>query len=719
MINREEKQIQSLKKKVDGPKVAKHMNGTVTIGVIPGNGNQSDMLQRVFHVNVNPIYLKDKNAGNAVTPLALTASDYALWKCTKFHVRLMPLVNSSVVSGTICVQSLDQNGQAAKDENIDDLLTRPYFETQLGGRTEWRVPCRKLEGQRQGWWEVDPNAESALSFGPAVDIHLYGTTYDLLKVSGNASNMTPYTGPLWIVQVVYGYDFANWEPKPALQTLINETVSVDTVTVQENQDGQLQVTVKQPEGINKLHLMTSTADAHCLRHNFKNTGLKAVVGAAAGQSLGSTIWQGALQIGDSVAEAVPGPWSWLIKGGLWFLRRVFNPSGLNDETESTYLVYPSVEDAQRNAPVTDTGLVEPVTFEPSDTGVFTQLNSTNVQVNSAAQHSPFHVDNRFPLPIGASMQNPLTTIDGLILNGTQIKGAWSLVGQAWEPSFIHGNSTNKLQYHLKTMDVTPLGRRELTTVEFTLSPLDDVYYVVMPFITQGKVTGDCCLMGNHNNEWSEKYRTTGRGPIGDGWSIIRALAAQPSSVNFYGGFYRCQQGLTSPGAIYYTLNDAVQARPAWFGNTDDCWGCTVTWCSYNAGFLENWGLIVVNTRNKSIGYFGLTGKVNGKSGPPTRGCYVGFNLSNTIKTDPSTPGRSKLPDVDVDLEQAKRVNFGATSVDYFEDQECENDCTPVQSEGEESFDVLDARTHTDSELLRLAELLEKAGIRHRERDSNL
>nr|AVM87516.1 capsid protein [Hainan gekko similignum astrovirus] len=601
-LNREQREINALKKKTDGPKVAKYMNGTLTIGVVSGNASQSE-IQRKYHVMLHPCLLKDANTAGSLTPLSDTAKDYSLWRCVKAHVRLVPLVNASVVSGSFCIQSLDQNAESAKAVNIDDLTTRPYNETQLGERSEWRVNSRLLEGQRQGWWICDTNEDPSLCSGPAIDVHVYGRTFDLLNTS--SSILPSYDGPLWLCQLVYGFQFANWEPKPGMGTLDVETVNATDVTITTNANGELVAEVTETTG--KLHMLTTKHDKDVYRTG-RAKSFKSVAGA---ENLGTTIFQVVSGAAEAIASAVPGPWSWLIKGGLWFARRLFG-QGSNDDNIQ-FVLYPDLSQAQRDNRITDANLPGPISFGPDDHLGVTQYNTTNVQYNTATGGGEPTTIPSFPFGPGVLMENPLKMSDGTVLTKVQSWSATCFGGFS-----MNINTSRPTRTLLAAFDQVKILTHELVELRTGTQQYLEVEIYSNQFgavdgtsqwksfdgtwINSNTPTGTVILEPHHGGLYGDKPNYS-RGVLGNGHSIINFLGSQPSSVNYIGGFYKVKgiSAIQNDGAGSGPM--PVGYYPKWvdFASTT-LWVCSVD-VGNNHHYFEDTGFIFVDTQKRNIGYW--------------------------------------------------------------------------------------------------------------------
>nr|UCW36908.1 MAG: capsid protein [Astroviridae sp.] len=377
-----QREITALKRKTNGPKVSDTFKLTVTVGVVSGNTADDFGIQRSLSLLLHPVLLRDATANNASTPLSDRAKNYALWRCTGCHVRFMPFVNDSHVTGTLIFGSVDLDAQAAKPLSIDAILARPYCEMSLGGRGQWSIPQKTLRGPEEGWWKVDTNDTATNAVGPGIDIHTYGTTYNLLSVPTatttpptiGTQNLPKYTGPLCSVQVTLSFEFANWEPKPALGTLVSETISSEGVTLSTDDEQNIVLTPDVTPGWLSFNEMSQAVECHIHPH-YHFPGLKAV---APSRGLGSTIWAITDTVADVASTVLPGPWGWLFKNGYSFLRRIFGTSGSNP-TGPSYKVYASMEDAQRDVGCTnDVPLSSAVRLQMGEVRL-AQMNNTNVQ----------------------------------------------------------------------------------------------------------------------------------------------------------------------------------------------------------------------------------------------------------------------------------------------------------------------------------------------------
>nr|WOK58376.1 MAG: ORF2 protein [Wenzhou bat astrovirus 1] len=324
-----EAQIKDLKKKVDGPKEQDQFTLTVTAGIMQGNLKAGELLQREIGTWLNPLHLKDPTSGETPTPLSTRASQYALWKCKKLNVTLVPLAGSGVVVGSIGLVSLNQNSDAVPPSNLAAIQARPHVEVAIGARFQWRLQAKELEGPRQGWWLVDPGEEPTMSLGPQLEAWVYGHTINLFSYTPQQASNNQYGEGLWRVEFQVTYAFSNFQTKVGLSNMpavvVSDAGSQSAAVFSRGPDGSLEVELNAPQ--------LSENILACTR-KFSN---------AEGRSLSDVI----LGITDTVAAAVgtiPG-WGWLLSAGYQFVRGWFVKDGLGQPRLEHFYVYESLSAA--------------------------------------------------------------------------------------------------------------------------------------------------------------------------------------------------------------------------------------------------------------------------------------------------------------------------------------------------------------------------------------
>jgi len=160
------------------------------------------------------------------------------------------------------------------------------------------------------------------SLGPQVSFWTYLQTVNVL----NTSEQRVYTAPLFVIEVSCKYEFASYKPKPELGKLLSQEfdkTDSSQVTLTNTSDGAVAMTVSGG--------LARTLDS--TERSGQTSGV------------GETLWTIAGAATEGAAAAL-GPWGWLIRGGWWVIRKLFGRAA-RDAT-STYLIYPSVEDADKD-----------------------------------------------------------------------------------------------------------------------------------------------------------------------------------------------------------------------------------------------------------------------------------------------------------------------------------------------------------------------------------
>nr|UVW93791.1 capsid protein [Crow astrovirus] len=341
-----ERRLKRFERTQRGPKVQDVMKTTLTLGSV--DGNKSGDLERNMRVWFNPCLLKPKDSEGGATPMTIRASQYDLYKVNHVRVVMQPLLGSSVVTGTITFADLDQESSAAKPETIDTIKARPHVSAKIGQYRTWVIPRRYLAGPREGWWYVDTNEDPSQSLGPALNIRTYLKTVNVLGSTEKTNESPLFLGGLFLVELQVTYSFANYNPKPALSSL--EAIS-------DSHDA------KEPETDGSVFL-TNASDGTVVMGVASNSNLYAMNQRnvpASSNTKGQTLWSIASTAVNGVASVL-GPWGWLLKGGWWVIRKLFNANAMGLATTMRtrtgkalsvdyYTVYASVEDAKSDTPL--------------------------------------------------------------------------------------------------------------------------------------------------------------------------------------------------------------------------------------------------------------------------------------------------------------------------------------------------------------------------------
>nr|QBQ83077.1 capsid protein [Murine astrovirus] len=301
---------------------------TATLGTV--GANQGDKVELEMAALLNPALIKETTGSNAFGPLQMYASTHALWKVDRLTLKLTPLVGASAVSGTAVRASLNMtSGPAAPAWSA--LGARKHVDTNPGRLASLTLTAADIPGPKQGWFLTNTKQEAGFSVGGALEIHTLGKTMSTYQ---NAA----YTGPLFLAEVTGTWRFKNYEPQPGLLNL-------------------LKTEVKEPAGTVKIHSKPGEPVTMSIPANTTFAGLERL-NVTASATPGEIIWEVADAAATAVTGALPQPWSWLLRGGWWFLKRIANVKAVGSPTvvgepdggEVTFRVYASIADAQNDVP---------------------------------------------------------------------------------------------------------------------------------------------------------------------------------------------------------------------------------------------------------------------------------------------------------------------------------------------------------------------------------
>nr|ACN88717.1 capsid protein precursor [Bat astrovirus Tm/Guangxi/DX19/2007] len=363
---------------LEGPKVAVQQRITSTFGLI--GPNTSGNVEMELNFFTHPSLAKEANDGTAFGPLQALAAQYALWKIKFLTLRFTPMVGASAVSGTVVRASLNLS-QSPGGSNWSGLGTRIHMDMHPGAVSVFHLRGDQIGGPRDGgWWFTDTNEEGSQSAGPIVEIHTLGKTLSTFKDK-------EWSGPLFLVEGIGLWQFANYQVKPALGALERREAAV--VASLESTAGQPML-LELPEQNTVTQFMISLEPDTGLPdpRNQPVPGGRAPAIPNFGGSVGETVFQ-IVDIGAKLASgALPIPFGWLIKGGWWFVKRLFGRKAAPGKVP--FVVYASLADAQNNKPAIATQTTNTTTAQTEL--LVTQINSPNVGPNPTvpAQRNIIH-----------------------------------------------------------------------------------------------------------------------------------------------------------------------------------------------------------------------------------------------------------------------------------------------------------------------------------------
>lgn len=453
------------KEGLEGPKVSVQQRITSTFGLIGPNTTGNAELELNFFCH--PSLAKEANDGTAFGPLQALAAQYALWKIKYLSLRFTPMVGSSAVSGTVVRASLNLS-QSPGGSNWSGLGTRVHLDMHPGQSATFHLRGDQVGGPRDGgWWFTDTNEEGSQSAGPIVEVHTLGETMSTFQDKN-------WTGPLFLVEGIGVWQFANYQVKPALGSL--ERREAEVLADINGEAGQ-PVTMELPN-TSEVALFMDNLEPEFFNPDARNSGQ---------QSVGETIFQ-VVDVGAQLAEsAAPPPFNWLIKGGWWFVKKLLGRA--QRAGKSTYLVYASLSDAQNNKPCIATGTV---TSDAKQTKLLvTQINSPNVGPNppgtasARAGHQslypgqPFRVHSEMISELivaigpttGSLTQVPVSAIPGMIRSTNN------------SPTDVRNMAYIQTPWWVGAPGRAPDGTESLTPSKATGSYVHSLYRLVNPRFT--------------------------------------------------------------------------------------------------------------------------------------------------------------------------------------------------------------------------------------------
>ncbi|ACN88710.1 capsid protein precursor [Bat astrovirus Tm/Guangxi/LD77/2007] len=346
-----------------GPKSKFSVNVTATIGYVDGNKEHGPTLK--IATFLHPSLCKGPDEDRTFGPLQAAAAQYGLWRLSKVHIRMTPLVGSSAVSGTVVRLSANLT-QTPGSTSWGGLGARKHRDFHAGRSGAFILTRRDVAGPRAGgWWVTDTNTEGAQSAGPVIEAHCLG------KTSSTYQN-ADWSGQLFIVELTGRWEFSNYNMNPALGSLERHESETPNAKLSTDAGGEIQ-----------LELPTSSAAARFMNDPTLKRGGNA-------ESTGEIVYQIVDTAAGLASSALPPPFNWLIKGGWWFVKKAI---GRANATE-VFKVYASLADAQNNKPA--------ISSQKSMQG--TAVN-TNLQITQ--MNSPNLGGANVVFATGASPQTPI------------------------------------------------------------------------------------------------------------------------------------------------------------------------------------------------------------------------------------------------------------------------------------------------------------------------
>nr|WOK58339.1 MAG: ORF2 protein [Jingmen rodent astrovirus 3] len=511
----------------EGPRAAVGQRSTIALGQV--KTNTSGGVEVELTVPINPLLMRESSGPNTVGPIQMLASSYALWKLRWVKVFLKPLVGGSAVSGTIVRVSLNQSGEPGQN-NWSGLGARRHVDVTPGRHGTFTLEARDIPGMRQGWFDTNPNGGMGKAIGGTLEVHTYGATVSTYQAK-------PFTGPLFLVEVMCHWDFANFQSQPGLLqmevgTQTSEQSENEKATVDAKAGGPIDILVDENS---KLGIATGREPVALNR--------------AGGEQTGNTIWM----IVDSAVSAstaiFPVPFSWLAQAGWWFVKRIFGaPVSSGGKNLVRLRVFQNFEDAQNNRPCIATAASNkvPVPIE----WTYYQLTGESTGLAPAAL-APVVAD--IVIPEGPRPQSGGVRVLGMPVTYENVN-AQNYCSPEW---YVYENTA--------TIQNGALG----TFVGSKFVHLNGIQYVKDPLIVQHQVNADVVVPFDQiktvANLWFQQngtkipvanvkaYSMVAFGPSGqsDAW-VLRLYCVMEQAINYVWG---------ASGKVWKNII-TVQADPA-------------------------------------------------------------------------------------------------------------------------------------------------------------
>ncbi|AKK25320.1 capsid protein [Dromedary astrovirus] len=317
-----------------------------TLGTVGSNG--SEQIECELTCLMNPATMKEATGSNSFSPLGIYSSTYTLFKMTRCTLVLKPLVGPSAVSGTVTRVSWNPTSTPTQT-SWSALGARKHVDVTPGKTGRFTLTAKDLVGPKGGWFKTNTKGDPMMSFAGTLEIHTLGKTMSTYQ-------NTPFSGGLFLAELETQWQFKDYGQQPGMLNLIKgEDTQNATITTDGN--GKLQLVVP-------------------------NTTRMA---RAADGTTSEIIWVVTDTVINLGASVFPPPFSWLIRGGWWIVKRAAGAPVRSGET--TFDIYASISDARADMPCISTQAnAEPITvgglhfqqLTPGNTGIGIDQQSVRV-----------------------------------------------------------------------------------------------------------------------------------------------------------------------------------------------------------------------------------------------------------------------------------------------------------------------------------------------------
>nr|AKQ98299.1 capsid protein precursor [Porcine astrovirus 2] len=327
-----------------------------TLGTVGSNGSGS--IETELAVLLNPSTMKETTGSNTYGPVQIYASTYSLFSIRSLKLHLKPLVGGSAVSGTVVRASWNPTSNPTQ-MSWSALGARKHSDTTPGREGRFILTAKDLKGPKDGWYRTNTKGEPMLSFAGSLEIHTFGETRSTYQ-NGQ------FTGGLFLAELEVVWAFKDYAQQPGLVNLLKGD-STGNTTVSTDQDGKL--------------ILSTPSTSRLAR-------------AARTTTASEIIWMVTDAIVQTAASGFPPPFSWLIKGGWWFHKRIAG-APVRSGTEQ-FTIYASINDARANVPCISSSLnASPISIgqlhfqqiTPGNTGIGDDIPSMRA-IDYPAQPEP-------------------------------------------------------------------------------------------------------------------------------------------------------------------------------------------------------------------------------------------------------------------------------------------------------------------------------------------
>nr|ALT13998.1 capsid protein [Water buffalo astrovirus] len=284
---------------------------TTTLGTIGANSNGE--IETEMTMIINPATMKESTASNAYGPLNIYASTYSLWRLSFMDVKLTPLIGSSAVSGTMVRLSYNPTNSPTMT-SWSAIGARYHVDATPGQHVKFHIDGKKLKGCKDGWYKTNTTGDPMMPFAGVVEAHSIGQTKSTYKNEN-------YDGPLFMVEVTSEWEFTAYAQQPGLLNLKKGTDDANA-TVTTDANGKLQMVLPPTSRLARAASPTQPSEI---------------------------IWMVADTVFTAGASAFPPPFSWLLRGGWWLLKRAAGAPVLRNGGV-TFDVYESIQNARAGVP---------------------------------------------------------------------------------------------------------------------------------------------------------------------------------------------------------------------------------------------------------------------------------------------------------------------------------------------------------------------------------